>query len=95
MIASQSRWRRRNFNYAFSSTLRIYAAYQRASAGEAAGKIGGPQGQAVALPVLPASSETGARNLPRKDRNTENYRPETGIRQRNPRKCRGFSHTGK
>jgi hypothetical protein len=24
--------------------------------------------------------ETGARNLPRKGRNTENYRPETGIR---------------
>ena len=39
--------------------------------------------------------ETGARNLPRKGRNTENYRPETGIRQRNPRECRGFSHTGK
>ena len=35
------------------------------------------------------------RNLPRKGRNTENYRPETGIRQRNPRECRGFSHTGK
>src|SRR5580704_3585138 len=40
-------------------------------------------------------AETGARNLPRKGRNTENYRPETGIRQRNPRECRGFSHTGK
>src|ERR1700730_6341546 len=25
----------------------------------------------------------------------KNYRPETGIRQRNPRECRGFSHTGK
>src|ERR1700730_992727 len=36
-------------------------------------------------------AETGARNLPRKGRNTENYRPETGARQPNPRKCRGFS----
>jgi hypothetical protein len=34
-------------------------------------------------------------NLPGKGRNTENYRPETGIRQHNPRECRGFSHTGK
>src|ERR1700730_13151038 len=32
---------------------------------------------------------------PARGRNTENYRPETGIRQRNPRECRGFSHTGK
>src|ERR1700731_2825356 len=50
---------------------RIRELLYRRHAGEAAGKIGGPQGQAVALPVLPASSETGARNLRRKDRNTE------------------------
>jgi hypothetical protein len=31
----------------------------------------------------------------RTDRNTENYRPETEIRQRNPRECRRFSPTGK
>jgi hypothetical protein len=36
-----------------------------------------------------------SRDRSRKGRNTENYRPETGIRQRNPRECRGFSHTGK
>ena len=40
-------------------------------------------------------AETGARNLPRKGRNTENYRSEAGIRQRNPRECRGFFPTGK
>jgi site-specific DNA recombinase len=32
-------------------------------------------------------AETGARNLPRMGRNTENYRPETGARQPNPREC--------
>src|ERR1700730_1183782 len=41
------------------------------------------------------ASRDRCRNLPRKGRNTENYRPETGIRQRNLRECRGFSHTGK
>jgi hypothetical protein len=39
--------------------------------------------------------ETGARKLPRKGRNAENYRSETGIHQRNPRECRRFSPTGK
>ena len=40
-------------------------------------------------------AETGARNPPRADRNTENYRPETGACQPNPRECRGLSSTGK
>src|ERR1700730_948345 len=39
-------------------------------------------------------AETGARNPPRKNRNTKNRRSETGARQPNPRECRGFSHTG-
>src|SRR5580704_17241267 len=38
--------------------------------------------------------ETGAQNPPRTDRNTENYRPETGICPRNTRECRRFSPTG-
>jgi hypothetical protein len=35
-----------------------------------------------------AGAETGARNIPRKGRNTENYRPETWIRQRNRERLR-------
>ena len=40
-------------------------------------------------------AETGARNPAGADRNTENYRPETGACQPNPRECRGLSRTGK
>src|SRR5438045_3321680 len=40
-------------------------------------------------------AETGARNPPRKDRNTKNCRSEAGARQPNPRECRGFPPTGK
>jgi site-specific DNA recombinase len=45
--------------------------------------------------VKPQALEVCARNPPRADRNTENYRPETGACQPNPRECRGFSLTGK
>jgi hypothetical protein len=36
-----------------------------------------------------------ARKPGRSDRNANNRRSETGGRQRYPRECRGFSHTGK
>jgi len=36
-------------------------------------------------------AETGARNPPRKGRNTRNCQPETGAPQPNPRECRRFS----
>ena len=41
-------------------------------------------------------AETGARNPAGADRNTENYRPETGACQPNPRECRALvTHRGK
>jgi hypothetical protein len=36
-----------------------------------------------------------ARKPGRSDRNANNRQSETGERQRYPRECRGFSHTGK
>src|ERR1700731_1628275 len=40
-------------------------------------------------------AETGARNPPRKGRNTRNCQPETGAPQPNPRECRRFYPPGK